>query len=368
VDSPWCDQTRVPGGIDSETSTMARMRKSEALRWLETAAVAPDFALPATRQAWEGKRARVRRQLWRFLGKLTERPPRPRVETLTRKDHGDYFAEKFQFDNEAGAVVPGYLLLPKHVNGKAPGILYCHYHGGDYGNGKEEIFKKWPADEQAGPALAKRGFAVLAIDAYCFGERRGRGPGGPKERGMKEELSASKFNLWIGRTLWGMMLRDDLMALDYLFSRPEVDKRRVGVTGMSMGATRSWWLMALDERIRTGVAVACLTRYQNLIEQQGLAQHGIYYYVPGMLNHFDTEAVVSLIAPRPAMFLNGDQDAGSPVDGIREIERVVRKAYRLYGAGRKFASVVYEGVGHDYTPAMWKRMLSWMDDQLKRRP
>jgi len=62
-----------------------------------------------------------------------------------------------------------------------------------------------------------------------------------------------------------MMLRDDLMALDYLASRPEVDTQRIGVTGMSMGATRSWWLMALDERIKTGVAIACLTRYQDLI-------------------------------------------------------------------------------------------------------
>ena len=99
-----------------------------------------------------------------------------------------------------------------------------------------------------------------------------------------------------------MMLRDDLMALDYLASRPEVDARRIGVTGMSMGATRSWWLMALDERIKTGVAVACLTRYQNLIEHEMLKAHGIYYFVPNLLNHFDTEAVVALLAPRPALF------------------------------------------------------------------
>lgn len=344
---------------------MARMRKSEAWRWLESAAVAADFALPGTRRAWEKKRAEVRNRLWQLMGQLPGRPSVPRVRTRSRTDRGGYIVEKFQFNNEAGAVVPGYLLLPKQAKGKAPAILYCHYHGGDYGNGKEEIFKKWPAGEQPGPTLAERGFVVLAIDAYCFGERSGKGPGGPKERGMKEELSASKFNLWIGRTLWGMMLRDDLMALDYLFSRPEVDKRRVGVTGMSMGATRSWWSMALDERIRTGVAVACLTRYQNLIEQQGLHRHGIYYYVPGMLNHFDTEAVVSLIAPRPVMFLNGDQDAGSPVKGIREIGRVVRRAYALYGKEAKFRSLISTGVGHDYTPVMWGRMLNWMDDQLK---
>ena len=77
--------------------------------------------------------------------------------------------------------------------------------------------------------------------------------------------------------------------------------------------------MALDERIQTGVAVACLTRYQNLIEHEALKAHGIYYFVPKLLNHFDTEAVVALIAPRPVLFMNGDQDGGSPVDGIAAI-------------------------------------------------
>ena len=46
----------------------------------------------------------------------------------------------------------------------------------------------------------------------------------------------------------------------------EVDAERIGVMGMSMGATRAWWLMALDERIKTGVPICCLTRYQNIIE------------------------------------------------------------------------------------------------------
>ena len=191
--------------------------------------------------------------------------------------------EKFHFDNGAGATVPGYLIRPKELRGKAPAILYCHWHGGEYDIGKEELFQAKHTPESPGPAFAQRGFVVLGIDAYCFGERNGHGPGGPAEKGGAGEQSASKFNLWVGRTLWGMMLRDDLMALDYLASRPEVDARRIGVTGMSMGATRSWWLMALDERIKTAVAVACLTRYQNLIDRAspvlvGVVAGGIYVH------------------------------------------------------------------------------------------
>ncbi len=349
----------------AENAVVAQTNFSAAHSWLQSAEIAPPFTLPVGRAAWEKQRLLVRAQLEELLGKLPPRPKLPKVETLAREDRGDYRLERFRFDNGAGATVPGYLLLPKKVSGPAPAILYCHWHGGEYDLGKEELFQSKHTPEAPGPAFAKRGFVVLAIDAYCFGERNGQGPGGEAEKGSAGEMTASKFNLWVGRTLWGMLLRDDLMALDYLASRSEVDARRIGVTGMSMGATRSWWLMALDERIRTGVAVACLTRYQNLIAEEALKAHGIYYFVPNLLNHFDTEAVVALLAPRPVLLMNGDQDAGSPVEGIHAIERVVRQTYALYGSTNEFQSVVYPGQGHVYTPAMWAKTLAWMEVQLK---
>ena len=80
-----------------------------------------------------------------------------------------------------------------------------------------------------------------------------------------------------------------------------------------------------------------------------------------MLNHFDTEAVVALLAPRPALFQTGGADGGSPEDGIHAIEAVVRPAYRLYGKGSLFQSIVYPGQGHVYTPEMWRKTLGWMD-------
>ncbi len=248
---------------------------------------------------------------------------------------------------------------------KHPAVLYCHWHGGEYDVGKEELFQSRHTPEVPGPALVKRGFVVLGIDAYCFGERNGKGPGGPQEKGGAGEMTASKFNLWVGRTLWGMIVRDDLMALDYLLSRPEVDAAHVAVTGISMGATRSWWLMALDERIKTGVAVACLTRYENLIQHQELKAHGIYYFVPNLLTHFDTEAVIALIAPRPVLFMTGDQDGGSPPDGIRAIESAVRPVYRLYGKEDVFQNFIYPGLGHVYTPEMWSKTINWMEQRLK---
>jgi dienelactone hydrolase len=338
--------------------------QSAETTWKSAAPLVPEFKVPSSRSAWESQRLKIRGQLWELLGKLPPRPKVLAVRTVSREDRAEYWLEKFEFDNGAGATVPGFLLLPKGTPGKVPAILYCHWHGGDYDKGKIELFERLHMPEEPGPALVRLGFAVMAIDAYCFGERNGGGPGS-SEKGSAGELTASKYNLWLGRTLWGMMLRDDLMALDYLASRPEMDGRRIGVTGISMGATRSWWLMALDERIKAGVAVACLTRYQNLIAHEGLKYHGIYYYVPATLNHFDTEAVVALAAPRPLLVMNGDQDDGSPVDGICEIESRVRAVYALYDLPDSFCSEVYAGVGHVYLPEMWRKTLAWFKNHLK---
>ena len=326
--------------------------------------VVPEFNLPSSIDAWVRQRRETQSTLWRLLGQLPPRPKRLQVTSHGQFEAEHFITEKLSIDNGAGETIPAVLLLPLQRRGRIPAILYCHWHGGEYGKGKVELFEAEHTPEPPGATLAKLGFAVLAIDAPGFGARQGKGPGGPAQKGEAGEAAASKFNLWIGRTLWGMLLRDDLLALDYLAARPEIDPRRLGVTGISMGATRAWWLMALDERLRAGVAVACLTRYQDLIAAGGLNRHGIYYYVPGLLNHFDTEAVVSLVAPRPLLVMNGDRDQGSPVSGIRQIEDKVRKVYALYGLPDAFDCQIHRGVGHEYTPNMWAAMLAWFENRL----
>ncbi len=342
---------------------MSQTNQSMAERWLAAAPKAGVFQVPDSKAKWATQREEIRSQIWRLLGKLPPRLAVPKVEMLRREDRGDFFLEKFQFDNGAGSIVPGYVFVPKAASteARAPAILYCHWHGGEYAIGKEEMLQAKHTPEEPGPTLARRGFVVLGVDACCFGERNGKGPGGPNDKDGAGEMTASKFNLWVGRTLWGMILRDDLMALDYLASRREVDSSRLGVTGISMGATRAWWLMALDERLRTGVAVACLTRYEDLVRSESLKAHGIYYFVPGFLNHFDTEAVIALIAPRPMLFMTGDQDSGSPPEGIRRIDSAVRPVYGLYGSEGEFENVVYPGLGHVYTAEMWAKTLKWFE-------
>lgn len=319
----------------------------------------PDFPPPSSLAEWKRRRRATRRTLWRLLGPL---PPRPRPATaalVRRTTATHYLREDLVLDNAAGAEVPAVLLLPRHAPPPYPAILYHHSHGGDYPVGLDELFQPWPMRETPAVSLTRQGYAVLAIDAYAFGARRGRGPGGPGETGVVEETSLSKMFLWQGTSLWAMMLRDDLVALDYLATRPEVDARRIGATGMSMGSTRTWWLAALDDRVAAAACVACLTRYQDLLRHRALRRHSIYYFVPGVLRHFDTEAVVSLIAPRPLLTLTGGRDGGSPRDGVARINRFCASVYGLYGQRARFASAIHPRLGHVYTPAMWRRVLAW---------
>lgn len=333
------------------------------------AAMAADmFHTPEPKSAaeWDKRKVETRKTLRRLLGDWPPMfVPKPVVDRKEQRE--GYTLEHYRFENGAGHTVYGYLMIPDGLKGRAPAILYNHYHGGAYKNGKEEVIHRAfkGLDFVTGEALVRRGYVVNAIDSYAFGERRFQGPAGEREQGSATEMSLFKMFLWQGRTLWGMMVRDDLLALNYLLSRPEVDPKRVATMGMSMGSTRSWWAAAMDDRIKATISVACLTRYQNILEHGKVSEHSIYYFVPGMLKErIDSETVVSLIAPRPHLTLTGDQDPGSPVDGVRIINEFAAKVYGVYGKPDAFRSVVYPGVGHTYNPDMWKETLEWLDKWL----
>ena len=321
----------------------------------------PCFDVPTDLQDWQDARPGIRATIWELLGVIPAPDRYLTAATQSRTQHEGYWLEQLVFRSAEGEPIEGYLLLPD-APGPHPAILYCHWHGGQYEVGKDELFGMNATPVAPGPELARQGYVVLAIDAPGFGGRNGHG--GRHPRGGAGELSAAKEQLWFGRTLWGITLTDDLMALDYLASRPEVDPSRIGVTGISMGSTRAWWIMALDDRPKAASCVACLTRYQDLIEAKALAAHGIYYFVPGMLKHFDTEVVTALSAPRAMLFQTGDQDDGSPIKGIEKINDAVSRVYAAVGATEQFQSIIYPCLGHVYTMEMWRRTLDWFEAHL----
>jgi lysophospholipase L1-like esterase len=343
-------------------------RKAEAERDAQVPAAyrklaAPELPIPADAAAWKGQRPAVLRAVLQSLGDRPPRPSPPRARVVSREIRPGYVLERVALDNGVDGEVSALLLVPEKRQQPAPAVLWLHSSTPD----KNQIITPDTngGAEPLGETFVRAGYVVLAPDAYWHGDRVGTGPAGLAETGRAEQESLHKLHLWMGRTLWGMFVHDDQVALDYLCGRPEVDKTRVGATGMSMGSTRAWLLAAVDERVAAAVGVACLTRYQNLIAHGQLRQHGVYYFTYGLLRHFDTEGVLALIAPRPFLALTGELDAGSPADGIKVLEEKVGRVYAAVGAEGRFRSVLYPDVGHTYTPKMRAEMLSWFERWLK---
>ncbi len=323
------------------------------------------YPVPESATAWEEEKPILRKKLRRLLGDLPPLfTPKPLVTDVEFYD--GFKLEKFHFDNRAGHIVFGYTVIPEGRETPGPAILYHHYHGGEYNNGKSEILKPWIIDKAPAKALADAGYVVVAIDAYGFGQRKYQGPAGEREFGGRAEAALFKSFIWQGKTLWGMIIRDDMLALNYLLSKTGiVDPNKVGAMGMSMGSTRTWWLSALDERIQASACVACLTRYQTLLKTGNINEHGIYYFVPDILKEkIDMEAVVALSAPRPLITLTGSDDAGSPVEGVNAINAFCLDVYSLYNASENFSGKVYDGIGHEFTPAMWDEAMLFFDKHL----
>lgn len=317
-----------------------------------------------TRANWEAQRPTLRAALWRLLGEM---PPlfTPQATLLNRSLREGCTLEHLVFDNEAGAQVYGYLLLPSNLSDPVPAVLYHHLHGNKYALGKDEVFSDQLAGAAPGLSLVKAGFAVFAIDAYCFGERQMWDVAGVQTVGAETEQALFKHFLWRGATLWGMMVHDDLLALNYLLSRPEIEAERIGATGMSLGGTRTSWLGALDDRLKVIVPIAQMTRYQNFAASGRYNLHGIYYYVPGMLTSgIDMEHIAALTAPRHQAILVGDIDPLSPIEGVQDVIAFTRDIYRLYDAEAHFQPQVYAGVAHRYTPEMLAAMVGYFREHL----
>lgn len=291
-----------------------------------------------------------RKELYGLLGKLPDRQRPIHASVVSTHEINGVIVEKLLLDINGIELVPAYFTKPVNATGKLPVVLFNHSHFGQYEVGKSEYL--YGRKEMQSPphaiALAHAGYAGLCIDAWGFGERSG-----------KAEADIFKEMLWKGQVMWGMMVYDNLRAIDYLVSRHDIDSKRIATMGMSMGSTMSWWLAALDERIKVCIDLCCLTDFETLIEEDGLKLHGIYYYVPDLLNHFTTAQINSLISPRPHLGLAGRFDALTPLKGLEKIDRELKKVYQQEGAPDAWQLRIYE-VGHLETEAMRKDIFAFL--------
>jgi dienelactone hydrolase len=289
-------------------------------------------------------------ELYSLMGKLPDRQRPLRKEKVSEEERDGYILERWVFDLNGIEPVPAFVARPRALTGRAPGVLFNHSHGGGYTIGKREFVegRSYLQPTPYAKELTDKGYVALCIDHWVFGERS-----------HATEEDTFKAMLWQGQVLWGMMVYDSLRALDILVDRPDVDPRRVATLGISMGSTMAWWLAALDERVKVTVDICCLTDFHTLLAKKALRLHGVYYYVPSLIERFTTAQINALIAPRAHLGLAGLKDELTPVEGLDIIDRALQQVYAAAGHPDRWTLLRYD-VGHQETAEGRQEILAFL--------
>jgi dienelactone hydrolase len=303
---------------------------------------------------WNAKKDLYRKQLHEMLGldPLPERTPLQATVTGTVQ-HDEFEVRNLHFQSSPGLYVTGNLYVPKNLTAPAPTILYVCGHGRvkidgiDYGN------KTYY--QHHGAWFARNGYVCLAIDTIQLGELSGIHHG------------TYRHGMWWwnsrGYSPAGVEAWNCIRALDYLTSLDVVDKNRLGVTGRSGGGAYSWWIATLDERIKVAAPVAGITDLQNHVVDGVVEGHCDCMYHVNTYG-WDFAQVAALVAPRPLLILNTDDDGIFPLDGVNRLFTKVRRIYELHGKKSSLGLVITPG-GHGDSQELRVPAFNWFNKHLK---
>ena len=307
-----------------------------------------------TLEDWKKHRLELRRQLLEMLG-LDPLPARSplKAQVTGRLQRDAYRIEKVVFQSMPGLYVTGNFYVPGDSAKSLPAILYLCGHSPHPLGAKVEYQDRalW---------FASHGYACLVLDTLEFGEVAGIHHG------------THNLNMWhwlsLGYTPAGVEVWNAIRALDYLETRREVDKHRIGLTGISGGGAMTWYTSAVDERVAAAAPV-CSTFTFGSQAAHGLAsgQCDCIYYHNTYL--WDFPVVGALIAPRPLLILSGQKDTIFPPDGYHEVFRRAKRVYDFYGGGTsERIREVDDDVGHSDPPLFLGEARQWMQRWLKGDP
>ncbi len=308
-----------------------------------------------TLEDWTDKRATYHAQLLDMLG-LNPMPPRSDLQaTVTGVVEQDgMIVENLHFQSLPGLYVTGNLYRPAAASDEPlPAILYVCGHGRVVENGVSMGNKTHYQHHAAW--FARNGYVCLVIDTIQLGELEGIHHGTYRE----------KMWWWNNRgyTPAGVEAWNGVRALDYLQSRPEVDAKRIGVTGRSGGGAYSWWLAAIDDRVRVAVPVAGITSLKNHVVDNCVEGHCDCMF---MVNTYrwDFPMVAALVAPRPLLISNTDRDPIFPLDGVVDVHAKVRRIYELFDAPENLGLQITSGPHHD-TQELRIHAFRWFNHHLR---
>jgi dienelactone hydrolase len=320
-------------------------------------------------------------------------PVIPMPEVVRREDRGDYVQEYLTFQTTPDLRVPAYVLIPKHATLPAPGIVLLHCHGGFYAWGKEKVVEL--DDEPSvltefrqqlyggkclGTELVRRGYVVITIDMFYWGERRMLLDDDPpsyrdprqmtkddiaafNRRSQQAEQLVARSLFAAGITWPGVMLWDDLRTLDYLATRPEVDRRRLGCVGLSVGGYRSFLLAALDPRVKAAIDVGWMSSFGRHIKRHVVNSIGLTFHIVGLYRYLDLPDLAALIAPRSVLVINGSKDPLFPPDGVEAAFKKIEQCFRKAGVPERQRCRLYDAP-HQFNVQMQADAWEWLERAL----
>lgn len=313
--------------------------QAKALRAADT----PPTSLDDWRQRKETIRARLR-EAW---GEFPTEPCPLKAKKLGELQRDGYRVEKIIFQTRPDVWMTANAYVPDRP-GKLPAILQVHGH---WKGAKQD-----PVVQSRCIGAAKLGFFVLVVDAFGAGER---GIGKPLGEYHGEMTGATL--LPIGLPLSGLQVYENMRAVDYLRTRPEVEGEHIGITGASGGGNQTMYAGAWDERLGAAVPVCSVGNYHVYLGGACC----MCEVVPGGLRFTDEWGLLGLAAPRGVMVVSATRDA--PQFSVAAAKTSIAGAepiFRLFDRPSHLRHAIFES-GHDYNHDMREAMYGWMALHLK---
>jgi len=344
-------------------------------------------------EAW---RARARAKVHELMAFDPEPVPlNPRVESSW--EDGELVVEKISYDLPYGPRTEGFFLYPKGSGGKLPAVVALHDHGGFKYFGKEkivavpdepEVLREFKEECYGGRSwateLARRGFAVLAVDLFLWGSRKVGVDSLPEEFGRRFEglregsrEYIEEYNRFAGEhehliaktlfatgTTWpGVFSWEDRRSVDCLLTRPEVDPERIGCGGLSGGGLRTIFLAGLDPRIRCAVCVGFMSTFRELLFDH-IKCHTWMLYLPLLPRYLDLPDLIALRVPEPLMVQYDEKDPLYTLKGQMEAHQKLKAIYEKAGCPEAYEGRFYLGP-HKFDREMQEDAFGWFERWLK---
>lgn len=247
-----------------------------------------------------------------------EAAPRFEQTGVIETDKG-YRLRKFRYEIVPGFQSTALLYEPQKISGRAPAILNVIGH--------EEAGNATEYEQKRCINFAKRGIFALSLSWPGFGE-------------LAQHENAHDYAAYldlVGANALGFFYLSMRRGLDYLASLPQVDRSRLGVTGLSGGGWQTSILSALDDRVAVSVEVAGIGALEsNLVRPVDTDE--IEENATDLTEGEDYPFFVAMRAPRPTLLIhNAEDDCCFRGDLVKPyIYDQVRPFFQLFGKENDF--------------------------------